>query len=193
MTPVLVVLLTCGWLSLISKNPIISVFFLILTFFFSSIIFIYLDLEFLAFILLIIYVGALTMLFLFVIMMLNLRMIEIYDNFFNYLPVACYINLLFCAGILFYFLGDYTHFDNEINSYGYESYIVPLYVESNLYLIGEVIYGFYNYLLIVASLILLVSMIGSVILTLDPKVDELDVYDEMYINTSNMLMLSRKD
>lgn len=187
---IILAILLSGFFSIIIKNPIISVFFLVLAFFYSSIIFIYFNLEFLAFIIIIIYAGALIMLFLFVIMMLNLKIVEFYNNFYNYLPIACYISLLFYMNILFIFFNDYNSIE-DIN-HEYYHYISLIDTRNNIYLIGELIYNFYNHLLIITSLILLISMMGSIILTMNTNINNSNLYNEVYINILDMQIYDKK-
>lgn len=80
---------------IISKNPIQSVFFLILIFLMTTIIFVLVGAEFLAIAVLIIYVGAIAILFLFVVMMLNLRILELYSSFHYHIPIGGIIGLFF--------------------------------------------------------------------------------------------------
>lgn len=88
-------IILCGLLVITSRNPVQSVFFLILVFVFSAVLFIILGAEFLAVLVIIIYVGAISILFLFVVMMLNLRIMELYSTFYNYLPIGSFIGLFF--------------------------------------------------------------------------------------------------
>lgn len=85
---------------ILSKNPVQSVLFLVLVFFFSSLLLLLIGAEFLAILLVIIYVGAISILFLFVVMMLNLKVVELHSTFYNYLPIelslACFLFLKFC-------------------------------------------------------------------------------------------------
>jgi NADH-quinone oxidoreductase subunit J len=73
---------------ILSKNPIMSVFFLILSFIMSAILFLLLGVEFIAIVILTVYVGAISVLFLFVVMLLNLRIVELYSMFFSYFSVG---------------------------------------------------------------------------------------------------------
>jgi len=76
-----------------SRNPVQSVLFLVLVFFLTAIFFLCLGAEFLALIFLMVYIGAIATLFLFVVMMLNLRLVEAYGNFSNYHPLALFLFL----------------------------------------------------------------------------------------------------
>jgi len=80
---------------IISKNPVQSVFFLIVIFLLTTVLFILLGAEFLAIAVLIIYVGAISILFLFVVMMLNLRILELYSSFYHHVPIGGVIGLFF--------------------------------------------------------------------------------------------------
>src|SRR3989338_7923924 len=93
-----------------SKNPIHAIFSLILTF--ITVVFImigYLECEFLSIVFLIVYVGAVSILFLFIIMLLNIKNIDLTDKFFNYFPVGIAIAILFLVEIYLYiYLGLFT-------------------------------------------------------------------------------------
>ena len=181
-------LIYSSFLTIISVNAIYSVFFLILCFIFSSIIFLSFGAEFIALLLLVIYVGAISILFLFVIMMLNLRIVELYNTFLNYLPVGAFFGF-FLFIELFYFLTmeffsspDNTNYqsfnviwnsltdvnliDTSDNVLSYD-WVSQLYYQSNVSYIGYVLYNYYGHLVVLAALSLLISMIGSIVLTVN--------------------------
>ena len=85
----------CSFLIIVSKNPIHSILYLILAFCNVSFVFIILNIEFVALIFLIVYVGAISVLFLFVVMMLNIKIIELDEVFWRYAPLGFLIALLF--------------------------------------------------------------------------------------------------
>lgn len=92
-----------SFLIIASKNPIHSIFALIITFVIVSIIMIgYLQCEFLSIVFLIVYVGAVSILFLFIVMLLNIKNIDLTDKFFNYFPVGIVIGILFFVEIYLY-------------------------------------------------------------------------------------------
>ena len=101
--------LLCSFLLIVSRNPIHSILYLILVFCNVSFIFIILNIEFIALIFLIVYVGAISVLFLFVIMMLNIKIIELDEVFWRYIPLGCVIAFLFLAEIC-YLLFSFVHF-----------------------------------------------------------------------------------
>jgi NADH-quinone oxidoreductase subunit J len=147
------------------RNPIISVFFLILVFFFSVLIFLFLGAEFLALLLLIVYVGAISILFLFVVMMLNLRVVELIDVFLNYLPIGGTIGFIFLFEMFYFMKLNYSFFIHS----SYEiifSYIDYVYIRSNLLVLSEVLFNYNVFFVIFAGVILFISMIGSIVLTL---------------------------
>jgi NADH-quinone oxidoreductase subunit J len=134
----------------------------------SAILFLLLGVEFIAIVILTVYVGAISVLFLFVVMLLNLRIVELYSMFFSYFSVGWFI-FIFCALVFFIILGyDYSVFksvffldDNYFNLAEAVGYTY------NLAYLGSVLYNGYGHLVVLASLILLIAMIGSIVLTVD--------------------------
>jgi NADH-quinone oxidoreductase subunit J len=99
----LVLILISAICVILSKNIIQSVLYLILVFLLSSILFIFLGADFIGLIILIVYIGAIAVLFLFVIMMLNIRLAEIYSTFLIYLPLASILCFLLLFQIIYFF------------------------------------------------------------------------------------------
>jgi NADH-quinone oxidoreductase subunit J len=93
-----------------SKNSVTSVLFLISIYLLTSIFFLILGAEFLAILLLIVYVGAVSILFIFVVMMLNLRVTEVYNTLMNYLPIGSFIGFFFLAEMLYMIKSDLNFF-----------------------------------------------------------------------------------
>ena len=156
---------------IISKNSITSVLYLICVFILSSLCFLLLGAEFLSIIIVIIYIGAISILFLFVIMMLNLRIVEVYNTLVSYFPVGSFLGLFFFLEFIFMIKNDFNFFslnylNNDLLELGCISHNL-VWSHSNLYLIGDLLYNSYNYFLIFAGLILLLAMIGSIVLTID--------------------------
>lgn len=150
------------------KNPVHSILFLILTF--CNIVFLLLLLgaEFFSFLLLIVYVGAIAVLFLFVIMMLNIKT-EIKKVDFIYL-IPILLIILFLLSNNFYKLTE--NFD-LLNLFKNQFYLISWLNEStnltNIKVIGSIIYTNYCFLFLTSSVILLVSMIGVIVLTMHQK------------------------
>lgn len=153
---------------ILSKNPIMSVFFLILCFILSSVLFMVLGVEFIALVLLTVYVGAISVLFLFVVMLLNLRIVELYSMFFSYFSVGWFI-FFFTLIVFFIVFGvDYSLLksvffmdDNFFQVNNLLSYT------NNLLYLGCILYNVYGHLVLLAGLVLLLAMIGSIVLTVD--------------------------
>lgn len=90
-----------GLLVIFSKNPVQSVLFLVVVFCLSAQLFVLLEVDFLAMVLIIVYVGAIAVLFLFIVMMLNIRIVEISDILNRYFPLAAFVGLIIFGEILF--------------------------------------------------------------------------------------------
>ena len=149
---------TClaGLMVISSRNPVHSVLFLILAFFNSAGLFVLLGAEFLAMLLVVVYVGAVAVLFLFVVMMLDINFAELREGFQRYMPLGLGVGGILLTEILFVFFNREEMPEN-----------VNLLSEvSNTRALGRVLYTDYIYLFQVAGLILLVAMIGAITLTL---------------------------
>jgi NADH-quinone oxidoreductase subunit J len=147
-----------------AKNPVHSVLFLILAFVNAAGLFMLLGAEFLAMILIVVYVGAVAVLFLFVIMMLDVDFAELRQGFLQYVPVGVLVGVIFLAELLLV-VGAWTL------GPGIPSTItapIPAGV-SNTEALGLVLYTRYVYFFQAAGLILLVAMVGAIVLTLRHK------------------------
>ena len=147
-----------------SRNPVHSVLFLILAFVNAAGLFMLLGAEFLAMILIVVYVGAVAVLFLFVIMMLDVDFAELRQGFIEYLPVGLLIGAVFLAELLLVALGWAIHpsISKAITS------PIPGGV-TNTEALGLVLYTKYLPYFQLAGLVLLVAMIGAIVLTLRHK------------------------
>ncbi len=150
--------ITClaGLMVITSRNPVHSVLFLILAFFNAAGLFILLGAEFLAMLLVVVYVGAVAVLFLFVVMMLDINFSELREGFQRYMPLGLGVGGLLLTEILFVFFNRENILVNAISSSSI----------SNTRALGRVLYTDYIYLFQLAGLILLVAMIGAITLTL---------------------------
>jgi NADH-quinone oxidoreductase subunit J len=149
-----------------ARNPVHSVLFLILAFFNGAGLFVLLGAEFLAMILVVVYVGAVAVLFLFVVMMLDVDFVRLRQGFLNYLPVGALVGIVLLAELLLV-LGGWV-FAPEAAASG-AAPMPPLSLTSNTAAIGEILYTRYVYFFQAAGLILLVAMIGAIVLTLRHK------------------------
>lgn len=161
-------IILCSLAVVVSHNPVQSVYFLILVFVFSAILFLILGAEFLAILVIIIYVGAISILFLFVVMMLNLRIMELYSTFYNYLPIGSFIGLFFLFVFIYVIYLDLGFFNsNPFLNDNFTTFHSLIYYRGNVSYLGWILYTYCNHFVLISSLILLVSMIGSIILTVD--------------------------
>lgn len=145
------------------RNPVHSVLFLILTFFNAAGLFVLLGAEFVAMILVIVYVGAVAVLFLFVVMMLDIDFVELRQGFLNYLPVGGAIGFILVLELILV-LGANTAVSVPA---GVVASPTPAITElSNTEALGRILYTDYVFLFQTAGLVLLVAMIGAIVLTL---------------------------
>jgi NADH-quinone oxidoreductase subunit J len=149
-----------------SRNPVHSVLFLILAFVNAAGLFVLLGAEFLAMILIVVYVGAVAVLFLFVVMMLDVDFAELRQGFLNYLPVGALVGAVLLAELLV-LVGAWVIGPDAGKAIA--SPIPPSGSISNTQAIGLVLYTRYVYFFQAAGVILLVAMIGAIVLTLQHK------------------------
>src|SRR5271154_750564 len=149
-----------------AKNPVHSVLFLILAFVNAAGLFVLMGAEFLAMILIVVYVGAVAVLFLFVVMMLDVDFAELRQGFLNYLPVGALIGAVLLAELLVV-LGAWVIGPDVAKAI--TSPIPPPGDINNTQALGLVLYTRYVYFFQAAGVILLVAMIGAIVLTLQHK------------------------
>ena len=146
-----------------ARNPVHSVLFLILAFFNAAGLFVLMGAEFIAMILVIVYVGAVAVLFLFVVMMLDINFVELRQGFLQYLPIGGLVGLVLLAELVLV-LGSWVIAPDTASR---ASAPVSAAAEvTNTHAIGRVLYTDYIYLFQAAGLILLIAMIGAIVLTL---------------------------
>jgi len=145
-----------------SKNPVHSVLFLILAFFNSAGLFILLGAEFLAMILVVVYVGAVAVLFMFVVMMLDINYVQMRQGFLQYLPIGGLIGLILLAELIMVVGGPHLNLDMAPSLLAKTP---AADITSNTHALGQLIYTHYIYLFQAAGMILLVAMIGAIVLT----------------------------
>ena len=159
-----------------SRNPVHSVLFLILAFVNAAGLFVLLGAEFLAMILVIVYVGAVAVLFLFVVMMLDVDFAELRQGFLNYLPVGGLIGAIFLVELLL-MAGAWVVAPGAAKVLATPT----LNGVSNTAALGLVLYTRYVYFFEAAGLVLLVAMIGAIVLTLrhKPNVKRQNIADQV--------------
>lgn len=168
------------------KNPVHSVLFLIFTFFNAAGLFILLGAEFLAMLIVIVYVGAVAVLFLFVVMMLNINFTELKSGMLKYLPLGLVMAVLLFIDLYLIIKASVKNvrviseldFPNPSNL-------------SNTHAIGKILYIDYFYPFQLAGIVLLVAMIGTIVLTLRKKngVKKQDVAQQIERNKNNSIKI----
>ena len=149
-----------------SRNPVHSVLFLILTFFNAAALFLMSGAEFLALILVVVYVGAVAVLFLFVVMMLDIDFAELRSGVMEYAPVGALIGVVLAVELIVVLAGNAFTVKPEVNP----AQPIPNLTEtSNIKALGDILYTDYAYLFQIAGMLLLVAMIGAIVLTLRHK------------------------
>jgi NADH-quinone oxidoreductase subunit J len=151
-----------GALVVLSRNPVHSVLWLIVAFFNAAGLMVLVGAEFIAMLLVIVYVGAVAVLFLFVVMMLNIDFAELRAGFIKNAPLGAAVALVLLAEIVLG-IGAYRVGLIELGTPDGSS--APLLGEGNIENIGALLYGRYMFLFEMAGVILLVAMIGAIVLT----------------------------
>ena len=151
---------------IVARNPVHSVLFLILAFVNAAGLFVIAGAEFLAMILVVVYVGAVAVLFLFVVMMLDVDFTQLRRGFLNYLPVGALVGIVFLFELL---MVVFTWVIGPGIPHAITAPIPPLASVSNTEALGLVLYTRYIYYFQAAGLVLLVAMIGAIVLTLRHK------------------------
>jgi|SRR5579872_1084298 len=162
------VMLAAGVMVVVARNPVHSVLFLILAFFNAAGLFVLMGAEFLAMILVVVYVGAVAVLFLFVVMMLDVDIAELRQGFLNYLTVGGVIGVILLVELVLVFVA--WSIAPDIAS----SIAAPTPAASeipNTQALGDLVYTRFAYPFQAAGLILLVAMIGAIVLTARSRQD----------------------
>ena len=168
-----------------AKNPVHSVLFLILSFVNAAGLFVLLGAEFLAMILVVVYVGAVAVLFLFVVMMLDINFIKLREGFLQYLPFGALLGIVLVVELGILYLTDTS---SSINS-SLSSLEPSINELENTKMIGQILYTKYFFLFQICGIILLVAMIGSITLTLREKegVKKQNINEQNYLDSSKAI------
>lgn len=155
-----------------SSNSIHSVLFLVLVFCTTSALLILIEAEFIAMVFIMVYVGAIAVLFLFVVMMLNVRLVQFNTSMLKYLPLGGVIGLIFLLELFLIIDSDLIPLfglNIEQNTTVFQ-WADKINAVTNVEAIGKILYTHYFYLFLVAGMILLVAMIGAIVLTMYKRV-----------------------
>ena len=149
-----------------SSNPVHSVLYLILTFFNAAALFLMTGAEFLAMILLVVYIGAVAVLFLFVVMMLDVDFAELRSGALQYAPIGALVGIVLLLELIFVLSAN--AFEAGTNALPAMPAPDPL-ARTNTQALGDVLYTHYVHFFQIAGMILLVAMVGAIALTLRQK------------------------
>ena len=164
-----------------SSNPVLSAINLVFSFFLSAVLWLLLGAEFLSIILILVYVGAVMVLFLFVVMMLDINIAKRTARYIKYLPLGILIFIVFNALIIYFFINTFENIDyNAVKN-------IEIISESNTENLGYLIFTEYIIEFEIAGLILLLGIISAIILTYrkNPK--------NKYQNPEKQISASKKD
>ena len=167
-----------GVFTIVSRNPIVSVLFLIGLFLSISCYLILTGLNFLGLAYLLVYIGAISILFLFILMLINVRISELSIDSLNSIPLAILVGSFFNYAVnsilphmiitfnnLLYYVNIVTRLAN-VTSMSWDGYLAET---SHITSIGNILYGNYSIWLIITSIILLLAMVGAIVITLKPQ------------------------
>jgi NADH-ubiquinone oxidoreductase chain 6 len=176
-----VIAILLGTLVIISKNPIISVLFLIGLFLSISCYLIITGLNFIGLSYLLVYIGAVSILFLFILMLINVRISELLTDSINSIPLAILLGSFFNYFVnnvlpytmiafnnLLYNISTVTKLAN-VTSVSWDGYLAET---SHITTIGNILYGNYSIWLIITSIILLLAMVGAIVITLKSQTNK---------------------
>ncbi len=157
------VAVAAGVMVISSRNPVHSVLFLILAFFNAAGLFVLMGAEFIAMTLVIVYVGAVAVLFLFVVMMLDINFVELRQGFLQYLPVGALIGIVLLAELVLIFASWAIAPEDVLVR---AAPMPPASEVTNTHAIGRILYTDYIYAFQAVGVILLIAMVGAIVLTL---------------------------
>lgn len=172
-----------------AKNPVHAVLFLVLAFFQAAMVWMLLKAEFLSITLVLVYVGAVMVLFLFVVMMMDINMDSVRQDFWRHFPIAAVVGVLIALEMAGVLMGGFQRVIEEPNSL---SVIGQATGEiSNTRELGKILYSKYLYPLEVAAAILLVAMIAAIALTLRQRKDSkyVDPYDQVRVKAKDRMIV----
>ena len=181
------ILIVSSFMVIFSKNAVYSVLFLVFTFLNAAIIFLISDAEFLAMTLIIVYVGAVAVLFLFVVMMLNINSTRVKEGLLKYLPFGILLSLVFVGELYFIFKGE--EFGFVVPKIDVQQLVEN--GNSNTKAIGLYLYTDYFIIFQMSAYVLLVAMIGAIVLAFKEKgsVKSQNVHNQITVKKEELIKL----
>nr|AGQ42743.1 NADH dehydrogenase subunit 6 [Phaeocystis globosa] len=196
----------CSLMVVSAKNPIHSVLFLILTFFNLSCLLFILNVEFLPLLFLIVYVGAIAVLFLFVLIMLNIKLSELKEGSKQYFFIALIFGIIFLVETLLVFNINFSALNlyclplqkaqESLLSFGFcFDFSTWCFKHSNILYLGELFFTSFAYLFVALGFVLLLAMIGAITLTLKKNfiTKSQDVYNQILRDSNHVIIKYSKE
>lgn len=174
-------------------NPVHSVLFLVLVFLNAAGMLFVLQLEFIPLTFIIVYVGAIAILFLFVVMMLDIKVTSKSNDFFKYLPIGGLIGGLFVFEVLNTINYSFIAPENMHTTKNFISWVSTMDKVTNLEALGQLLYTYYFIYFLIAGMILLVAMVGAIVLTLqfNKTVKNQLIFRQLSRNADSAVFLAR--
>jgi NADH-quinone oxidoreductase subunit J len=151
-----------------ARNPVNSVLYLILVFIMTAGIFILVNADFIGIIIIVVYVGAIAVLFLFVVMLLNIRTVELSTDYYTYLPISMIIGVLFIIEMIWMYATFYT---NNNGMATFKTWVLIKNWALNINVLGGVLYTYFAYMFIIGGCILLLALICTIVLTFQERIN----------------------
>nr|YP_010139029.1 NADH dehydrogenase subunit 6 [Lithodesmium undulatum]QQJ94637.1 NADH dehydrogenase subunit 6 [Lithodesmium undulatum] len=189
-----ILLLLSSLMIIIVQNSIYAVLFLVLSFISASSLLFLLEIEFIALIFIIIYVGAIAVLFLFVVMMLDIKTVNLTKDSFKYFPFGSFLGLIFFIEMFLVIFKTFKRSPYQFNTTflnNYTNWFEKIDTLTDLEVIGQILYTHYIVQFLIAGFILLLSVIGAVILTIKTKTKQektQSIFKQLSRNYTNVLL-----
>ena len=164
------VLLLAAFRVITSRNPVHAVMYLVLAFFQAAAIWLLIKAEFLAVVLVLVYVGAVMVLFLFVLMMINFDVQTARQGFWKHFPLAAAVGIAFMVELGAVFMLNYRHVTQPLPPIGADGAVLPA-TAANTNALGQLLYSQYLYPVEIAAALLLLAIIAAIALTLRSRKD----------------------
>ena len=187
-----IVLLFAAFRVITSRNPVYAVLYLVLAFFQAAAIWLLLKAEFLAIALVLVYVGAVMVLFLFVVMMLDIKVDGLREGFWKHFPLAAVVGVVIALEMAAVLMGGFRVSDEPQSAAVLGQASVEL---SNTRELGKILYSQYVYPLEIAGAILLVAMIAAIALTLRQRKDskQLSPSSQVRVKAKDRMVVLKMD
>lgn len=150
-----------------AQNPVHSVFFLVLVFFTSAFLLFLLEVEFVSLLFVLVYVGAIAVLFLFVVMMLDIKITKYEKDLLFYIPIGGFLGVIFFLEVFLSLQENLVPFLPSSGREIYTDWFGIVDSMTNLDVLGQILYTYYFFYFLIAGIILLLAMVGAIVLTLN--------------------------